>query len=190
MLGKVNMQSINIRAATSSDIPSLVSLDHGYSTEYVWQMGLERSNGHVAVSFRQVRLPRPMRVRYPRDPSRLMDEWVNHYAMLIAEKGGRPVGYLALSRGPAPMCAWITDLVVGLPYRRQGVGGHLLQRAVQLCRQSGMRRLFVEMQSKNHPAIALAQTQGFRFAGYSDHYYPDQDIALFFARELNNRAST
>jgi|Deesub1362A_J573_1020465.scaffolds.fasta_scaffold06249_2 ribosomal protein S18 acetylase RimI-like enzyme len=183
------MGEINIRKATSSDIPALVGLDHSYSTEYVWQMGLERSNGHVAVSFRQVRLPRPMRVRYPRDASRLMDEWVNHDALLIAEKGGRPVGYLALSRGPAPSCAWVTDLVVGLPYRRQGIGSTLLRSASEVCRQGGLQRLFVEMQSKNHPAIALAQAQGFSFAGYSDHYYPDQDIALFFVRDLGNRVA-
>ena len=37
---------------------------------------------------------------------------------------------------------------------------------------------------KNYPAICLAQRTGFRYAGYSDLYYPDQDIALFFAVEL------
>ena len=40
------------------------------------------------------------------------------------------------------------------------------------------------MQSKNNPAIRLAQKMGFAFAGYSDRYYRDQDIALFFCLEL------
>jgi RimJ/RimL family protein N-acetyltransferase len=37
------------------------------------------------------------------------------------------------------------------------------------------------MQSKNHPAIAMARKLGFSYAGYSDRYYVDQDIALFFS---------
>jgi RimJ/RimL family protein N-acetyltransferase len=36
------------------------------------------------------------------------------------------------------------------------------------------------MQSKNYPAIALARKLGFSYSGYSDRYYADQDIALFF----------
>jgi RimJ/RimL family protein N-acetyltransferase len=40
------------------------------------------------------------------------------------------------------------------------------------------------MQSKNHPAIQLAHKLGFEFCGYNDHYFSNQDIALFFSRPL------
>jgi ribosomal protein S18 acetylase RimI-like enzyme len=44
--------------------------------------------------------------------------------------------------------------------------------------------MFLDMQSKNYPAIRLAQKMGFVFSGYSDHYYPNQDIALFFSLDV------
>jgi hypothetical protein len=47
-----------------------------------------------------------------------------------------------------------------------------------------MSQLFLEMQSKNIPAIRLATKMGSVFSGYSDRYYPNQDIALFFALSL------
>jgi hypothetical protein len=40
------------------------------------------------------------------------------------------------------------------------------------------------MQSKNQPAIRLAQKHGYEFCGYNDHYYMTQDVALFFAKAL------
>ena len=45
-------------------------------------------------------------------------------------------------------------------------------------------QLMLEMQSKNYPAICLANKLGYEFCGYSDRYYPNQDIALFFARRF------
>jgi RimJ/RimL family protein N-acetyltransferase len=50
--------------------------------------------------------------------------------------------------------------------------------------QRGARRIVLEMQSKNHPYIRLAQKFGYEFCGYNDQYYPTQDVALFFGRAL------
>ena len=47
-----------------------------------------------------------------------------------------------------------------------------------------MNQLFLEMQSKNYPAICLARKNGFAFSGYSDRYYSDQDIVLFFTKAI------
>jgi RimJ/RimL family protein N-acetyltransferase len=40
------------------------------------------------------------------------------------------------------------------------------------------------VQSKNVPAIRLAQKSGFEFCGYNDQYYLNKDVALFFAKVL------
>jgi hypothetical protein len=40
------------------------------------------------------------------------------------------------------------------------------------------------MQSKNYPAIAFCKKQGMAYCGYSDRYYANQDIALFFGLHL------
>ena len=173
-----------IRPAISTDIQSITILDHGYSTDHVWQMSEERRDAAIAVTFRQVRLPRPMRVVYPRNPDLLIDEWTHRYAMFVGELHGVVAAYLALAEGPAPDSALVTDVVVGLRFRREGIASGLLTYASQWALQQGLTRLFLEMQSKNFPAIRMAQKLGFQFSGYSDHYYPNQDIAIFFALDL------
>jgi len=173
-----------IRQAISSDIPKLIEMDHGVNTDHVWQLALQQGSGEVGAVFREVRLPRPMRVNYPREPRELADIWTERAALLLAEEGETSLGYLTLIDGPAFRSGWVLDLVVDLRYRRQGVATQLLSSARGWCRERGRERIFVEMQSKNYPAISLMRKTGFSYVGYSDHYYPDQDIVIFFAREL------
>lgn len=177
-------QEIHIRQAISSDIPKFLQMDHGLSTSHVWQLSLNKKVGEIAATFREVRLPRPMQIAYPRDPERLPDEWTRFAALLIAERDEEPMGYLVLNQAMAERSGWVTDLVVDLRFRRKGVGSRLLRAATLWCHERELLRLFMEMQSKNYPAIALAQKNGFQYAGYSDIYYRDQDIALFFVNEM------
>lgn len=176
--------SLNLRAATEEDIPNLVGLDHGYTTEYVWQMELDSAHPRMGASFREARLPRPMPVIYPRPKETLLENWNNRSALLIAEAAGQPVGYASLSTELAPKAAWLTDLVVGASHRRKGVGTRLVLAAQAWAREKSLPRLVLEMQSKNYPAIKLAQKMAFEFSGYHDRYYDNQDIALFFAKNL------
>jgi ribosomal protein S18 acetylase RimI-like enzyme len=104
--------------------------------------------------------------------------------VLIGETDSKIVGYVSLASGLAPGAIWITDLVVDVPYRRKGVGTRLISAAQSWAREHGHDRLVLEMQSKNHPAIKLAEKLAFEFSGYNDKYYENQDIALFFAKRL------
>jgi hypothetical protein len=60
-----------IRPASVSDIPRLIVLDHSCQSDYVWQLELRREVGQVTAGFREVRLPRSIEVKYPRNPSTL-----------------------------------------------------------------------------------------------------------------------
>ena len=179
------IEQINVRQAISSDIARLISMDHGFTTDHVWQLSFHKQPSEIRATFREVRLPRPMQVVYPRDPKRLADEWTHLEALLLVEVEEHPAGYVAMSDGPAEGSGWITDVVVDLRFRRQGIASRLLAAGKEWCRTRDRRLLFMEMQTKNYPAICLAQRTGFLYAGYSDLYYPDQDIALFFAIELD-----
>lgn len=178
------MSENSVRNAISDDIPHLMQLDHSYRTDHVWQMAMRENSGEISVTFREVRLPRPMRVKYPRDPQLLADEWIMRSGFIVAVNDGRVIGYMAFMDGPSPNSAWATDLVVGQSERRQGVGTKLVNAGIQWCRDRGLSRIYMEMQSKNFPAISIAKKTGLRFAGYSDNYFPDQDIALFFSMDL------
>ncbi len=175
---------LNIRQAVSSDIPILMGLDHGFDTDHVWQLSYRTESAEIGIVLREVRLPRPMRVPYPRDPEKLADDWTHRSAMLLAEIGDTPIAYISLNDGPAQASGWVTDLVVDLRYRRMGIGTELLKSTKAWCKTRDRDQLFIEMQSKNYPAICLARKNGFTFSGYSDRYYPGQDIALFFTKAI------
>ncbi len=178
------MPSFDIRPASASDIPRLIALDHSCSSDYVWQLELRREPGQVTAGFREVRLPRSIEVKYPRDPSSLADEWAHRDVVLVAVDDGVPVGYMCTIVEQASAIAWITDVVVAPVKRRKGAASALLTATQAWVLERGVRRLILEMQSKNQAYIRLAQKFGYEFCGYNDQYYLTQDVALFFGRAI------
>ncbi len=175
------MAEITIRPAISIDIPGMISLDHDYATDYVWQMTLDQTEIQTQVSFREVKLPREVHVNYPRSIRRLADNWTKRDLLLLAEEGGVIRGYISLQLGLAPASAWVEDLVVDRLQRRKGIGSTLVLAAQDWCGRKGLHRITLEMQPKNHPAIRFANHLGFEFSGYNDQFYRDQEIAIFFS---------
>ena len=178
------MPSFEIRLAVASDIVRLIAFDHSCSSDYVWQLELRREVGQAVVSFREVRLPRSIQVKYPRNPASLADEWMRRDVMLVALEAGNPIGYLCGTVDYPSGVAWVTDLVVSPLHRRKGAASELLSAIQSWALERGIRRLILESQSKNQAYIRLAQKFGYEFCGYNDQYYPTQDVALFFGRRI------
>ena len=178
------MSSFEIRPATANDLPRLMAMDHSSSTDYVWQLELRREPNQLTASFREVRLPRSVDLKYPRNPLALAEEWTKRDAVLVALQDNEPVGYTCLTEEHTSAIAWVTDLVVAPERRRRGVGSALLTAGQAWAVQRQARRLVLEVISKNQAGIRLAQKFGYEFCGYNDQYYPNQDVALFFGRAL------
>lgn len=176
------MPEIEIRPISATDLPVLIAMDHHYTSEYVWQMEIQREERQVQITFREVRLPRSVQVKYPRDPMKLADEWNRRDAILVAEFEGQTVGYISLVMNMAPHATWATDLAVLRKVRRRGIGSALVLAAQEWAEQNESQRLILEMQPKNYPAIQLVRKLGFELCGYNDHYYANHDIALFFSK--------
>lgn len=200
------MPEIEVRPALESDIATLAYLDHSYTSEYVWQMDLSggelqaESENDMHVSFRQVRYPRALRIEYPRPSQYLVSDWQERSGLLVAvlpppfnqappaeanaRPPGEPIGYISLSLERAPATTWITDILVRRRLRRQGIGSALTLAALEWAAEHESRSIVMDLQTKNHPALRLAQKMGFNFSGYMDHFYPNGDIALFFAKAI------
>jgi len=176
--------TVIVRPAELTDLRACLEIDHSYVTDHVWQMEEREGDGEVAVIFRTTRLPRPMRVRYPKDYDNLLESWRRGDCFLVAEEDGEVRGYLDMSVQSWHLTGWINHLAVARDYRHQGIGTALLKRAIQWARQQGLKRLMLEIQTKNYPAICFCRKNGFVFCGFNDRYYTNQDIALFFARGL------
>ncbi len=180
------MPEIEIRPVIAEDIPLLASLHHHSQTDYVWQMDFQnrREDNEININFRKNRLPRTIRLEYPRSPHTLQENWMERAGILVAVLAGRPIGYAALSFGFERLTTWVTDLVVHRPLRRQGIGSALLLAAMEWAMQAECSSLVLEMQTKNDPAIRLATKLGFDFCGYQDHQYANHETAIFFGKRL------
>lgn len=178
------MSELQIRPTVATDLTRLMGIDHSMTSEAVWQLEIRRNTGQVAATFREVRLPRSIQVPYPHNHFALADDWVTRSMMYTAFKNGEPVGYISLLERGTASTVWVLDLVIDVAHRRSGVAMALLESVQAWAESRAHRRLILEVQSKNVPAIRLAQKSGFEFCGYNDQYYLNKDVALFFAKVL------
>jgi GNAT superfamily N-acetyltransferase len=178
------MPEIEIRPATPADYPYLAGIERDYSSDFVWQMEIQAEEGQISVSFRQVRLPRSVRVEVPHPQLGPTVDWAQRSGLLVALLGGQVIAYAGLMLNMAPATTWVSDLGVVRRLRRQGVGSALVLATQEWARQHGTYRIIIEMQPKNYPAICMAQKLGFDFCGYNDRYYANRDIALFFGKSI------
>jgi len=177
------MPKIEIRSLNVSEKKDLLNFERSYLTSYVWQMERQIEEGKTTITFHQIRLPREIRVEIPYSLEKIK-EVMERAAVLVAVLNGIPVGFIALEERESPGSAWISYLVVSEPHRRQGIASGLTIAAHEWATQRDLRRIIIEVQSKNYPAIQLALKLGYEFYGYHDQFYANHDIALFFSRFL------
>ena len=177
------MSDFQIRNTISTDLARLSAIDHTIQTEYVWQLDLHRETGQVDAIFREVRLPRSIRIEHPRPAAELADTW-HTSPMLSAMLNNEAVGYIRFTDKFIPHAVWITDVVVARELRMQGIARKLVTAVQKWGAHKGLRRAILETQSKNFPAIRMFHKLGFEFCGYNDIYYPNRDVALFFSRPI------
>ena len=176
------MAEIQIRPAVSPDLPMLSSFQHTVQTNIVWQMEIAGDEDITQVQFRQVRLPRAVRIAYPRSPEQLRERWKNLSTILVKCVDAVPVAYISLLAREETSNVWIYDLAVHELWRRKSFATSLITSALDWGLARNLRRITIEMSSKNYPAICMAKKLGFEFCGYNDYYYANNDIAIFFAR--------
>ena len=178
--------SFLIRDGLESDIPACLLLDHHYETDLVWQMTVDEKPGHWQIGFINQHLPRTLETEYIASETRLRAALPTDQCFLVAmtRETNDSLGYLAMRNDPVHEIARIHDLVVSLPYRRQRIGTRLLTIARQWAKEHKLNSLMIEAATQNFPGIVFAQQSGFKFCGYNDHYFPNQDIAVFFSQSL------
>jgi len=184
MTSQIQPFTQTIRSASPSDYERCTALDHSVSADQVWQMSVTELDGAQTVTFQPARLPRSTKVLYPRTGDTLYNSWNGHACFLVAEWEEDVVAYVNIRYEQTIEAAWIADLVVDRAFRLKGMGTALLRAAREWALAQQVRRLIVETQTKNFPAISFLQKRGLTLCGYNDLYYPNQDIALFFGQTL------
>jgi ribosomal protein S18 acetylase RimI-like enzyme len=178
------MPEIQIRPAVAADLPVLMAIDHSCQTDYVWQMDVIHEEGQAGAIFREIRLPHPVKVPYPRQVASLFESWNRRSGMLVGVIDKQVIGYIRMNDAVLPHTAWFSDMVVSPRVRREGVGSALILAAQSWAADRKNKRALLEMSSKNYPAICMARKLGYEFCGYNDRYYETQDITLFFGHSF------
>ncbi len=174
-----------VRAAQLGDLNACYEMDKSYLTDHVWQMQSHGSGRAIETRFDLIRLPRPMKVEYPRHPDELLDNWRREECFLVAvDDADNVLGFLDMTVQAWHNTAWIRNLVVNKDQRRQGIGTNLLRSARAWACEQGLSNIMAEAQTKNYPAISFWQKHGFVYCGYNDRYYPNGDIVVFFYLRL------
>jgi GNAT superfamily N-acetyltransferase len=156
----------------------------------------------MVVRFQTIRLPRVMRVSYPRRRDDLLSCWENGSTVLVTSdkrvvdtdqeqttsvSNTRPASiyaYCQLDACTWQQAGWISHLIVDRRYRRMGIGRAMVRASILWGKNLGLRRLMVALQTKNYPGICFCEKHGFVFSGFNDHYYINGDIALFFTLRI------
>lgn len=170
-----------VRSAVLGDLKACYELDLSYVTDYVWQMQTHAGDHSIEVRFDTVRLPRPMKVEYPRHADELLPNWRQEECFLVAvDDLDQVIGYLDMVSQVWHATGWVRNLGVERHQRHQGVGSALLRAARRWAAERQLNAIMLEAQTKNYPAIRFAQKHGAVYCGYNDRYYPNGDIAVFF----------
>ena len=96
------------------------------------------------------------------------------------ERDGKIVGY-ALGRVVADE-AELLKICVLSDWRKQGIAEKMLRALLGKMRENGAAACFLEVRSKNSPAIALYQKLGFEQIALRRNYYPDDDAVVMSVR--------
>lgn len=102
--------------------------------------------------------------------------------LLVAEAGGRLVGYCAVLFRSASRNARLYS-IAALPGER-GVGRPLLEAAEAAAKARGRSALRLEVRADNARAITLYELSGYRLFGSIPTYYADGATALRFEKAL------
>lgn len=175
------MPEIEIRPAISSDIPGLMALDHTIVSSHIWQIESFGEDEEMNIHLLRSRLPRPLTLTYPKRINNMADTWTTHDLFLIAKINNKLVGYLILSMDFDLLTAQITDLVVDSHVRNQGIASGLILSIRNYLRKNGMRKLMIAVPVRNQALIALIKKLQMNFCGFIDHYFPNQEAALFYS---------
>jgi len=118
------------------------------------------------------------------DPARELMIYLTYSSeVLVADVGGKVVGYIALTEFFKE--AKIISFAVKKEFRRKGIGSKLLTTAINICKERGKEKIFLEVRVSNTPAQSLYKKKGFKVVKVIPNYYSDGESAYLMVLDLS-----
>lgn len=94
------------------------------------------------------------------------DKLIRHAEVFVVKQSEEDFGFIAFyANDHDHHCAFVSSIGVKPEFRGHGIGLRLLNRAVEVAREKGMRRIRLEVSLQNQAALRL-----YRKYGFSDVY--------------------
>jgi GNAT superfamily N-acetyltransferase len=175
---------IEIRPADLERDAALIRwVDTSFETGAVFQV---QSDG-IGFRFVETRADPPIVKTLPLGEPFTGRDWESTW--LALEGGRRAVGVVATEYQEWNRRAVIWHLYVSPSHRRLGIGGRLLETALQAAREAGARTAWLETSNVNVPAVRAYERLGFRLCGLDTSLYDgtpaEGEVALFLCRSLD-----
>jgi ribosomal-protein-alanine acetyltransferase len=125
-------------------------------------------------------------------PSAMHSELTGEHGFyLVAEQGGRVVGYAGLRAPRGAQDADVQTIAVASDARGLGLGRELMHRLIGEARDRRALKVFLEVRADNPRAHGLYRSLGFDDIAVRPRYYQPDDVdAIVMALELSAHAAT
>lgn len=182
---------LEIRSLTELNLANLQRVASGYASDSQYVVRYASAEDHVSFDLQRVSLDKPYVKQFDYD-----DEILQRYKGLLNEgysfgayDGDLLVGLIIGESHDWNRSLWVLEFHVVDAYRDEGIGKQLMECVVQKAKGAGFRTIVCETQHTNVTAIDVYRKLGFNLEGidisyYSNHDYPDGEIAVFMKRRL------
>lgn len=90
---------------------------------------------------------------------------------IVAEEGGRIIGYSLGALGPGTDSGWLLSAAVTAEYRAKGLGAQLGEELIRRLAGLGAKTLFLTIRPDNVPMIKWCKRAGFEQIGDDPDYF-------------------
>jgi ribosomal protein S18 acetylase RimI-like enzyme len=183
---------IEIRPLLQLAVADLKRIASGYVSYTKYVVAHSDSEHHASFELRLISLSEP----YIKTYDHFDAETVQRYVKVLADgysvgayDDDVLVGLVIAEAQQWNRSLWVHEFHVAETHRKHGIGRRLMDAVAAQAHQAALRIIVCETQNTNATAIQAYRKLGFQIEGidlsyYTNHDYPDAEIAVFMKRRL------
>jgi len=183
---------IEIRPLLKLDTGDIEQVISEHTTQQCYRVSYADSDEHTSIELQLVPLSEPHTAKY----THFDDETMQRYNGVLKEgysfgafEGEELAGFIIAEARSWNDSVWVWEYHVAGARRGQGIGKRLMETVAEKAKTAGLRTIVCETQNTNVSAIKVYRALGFRVEGidisyYTNHDYPDRDVAVFMKKRL------
>ena len=185
---------LEIKPLSALDRETVNRIITGYVTLEKYYVTHSESESNTIFALELVKLDKPSVIRYSHQDDAALAEYqeiIQHNLSLGAYVDDVLVGLALIDPQHWNNSLRVHEFHVDERQRGQGIGHKLMKAVFEKGRAANFRIVICETQNINVPAIRFYRRMGFTLEGidlslYSNHDYPDGEVAIFMKYKLND----